>query len=149
MKRFLGPIILAVITGFVMAQLVFSQYEKPQLQTVFGENEKVNIIQLGVYSSKENMQINTKDFAHYIYNKNNGMYYVYVGMTNENKNVIKLKEYYKQLGKDIYIKQINISNEKFLNILKQYDELLLKTEDKQTIKTIQSKVLKKYEELVK
>ncbi len=149
MKNFLIPIILAVLIGFFMAKLVFSQYETSELQTVFNESETVSMIQVGVYSSKESMEENTKDFAYYIYNLDQDMYYVYVGMTKNSSNLDKLKSYYQNLGYDIYIKEIKVDNEEFLSILDQYDNLLSKTEDQETIKTICSKVLQKYEELVK
>lgn len=149
MKNVLVPVILAVIIGFFMAKLVFSQYETQELQTVFNESQSVSMIQVGVYSSKENMEKNTSDFAYYIYNEEAGKYYVYIGITKNNANLDKLKVYYQNLGYDIYIKTVEIDNRKFLEVLEQYDNLLSKTEDEDTIKTICSKVLQNYKELVK
>lgn len=149
MKNFLVPIISAVLIGFFMAKLIFSQYETPNLQTVFNEEQTIYMLQVGAYSSKENMEKNTKKFAYYIYNNDQNMYYVYIAITQNTKNVDKLKKHYQTKGYDTYVKEVKIDNEKFLNVLKQYDNLLSKTNDQETIETICSKTLQKYEELVK
>lgn len=148
MKKFLIPIILAILTGIVMAKIVFSQYDTPKLQTVFNENEEIMLLQIGVYSNKDSMKENTKDFDYYIYQQQDTLYYVFVGITQNESNLDKIKKIYQDSGYDVYVKKINVDNQAFLEILKQYDEVIAKTDDQKIIKTINGKVLKKYEELV-
>ena len=128
---------------------MLNQYDgKEKVEPVFNTGEKVYFIQQGVYSSKESMETNVTDFAYYIYNIENDKYYVYIGATMDNKNITKLQGFYKDMGYDIYVKEVNITDEAFLQVLNQYDILLNKTTDKPTIKAICSQVLSKYEELV-
>lgn len=148
MKKFLIPIILAILTGTVMAKIVFSQYDTPKLQTVFNENEEIMLLQIGVYSNMDSMKENTKDFDYYIYQQRDGLYYVFVGITQNESNLDKIKKFYQDLGYDVYVKKINVDNRSFLEILKQYDEIIAKTDDQKIIGTINGKILKKYEELV-
>ena len=148
MKKFLIPIMLAILIGIVLAKIVFSQYDTPELQTVFNDNEEIMLLQIGVYSSKDSMKENTKKFDYYIYQEKEGLYYVYIGITQSENNLDKIKEVYQNLGYEIYVKKITIDNQSFLEVLNQYDELLTKTDDQEIIKTINGKILKKYEELV-
>jgi uncharacterized protein YneF (UPF0154 family) len=147
--KLIVPIILCIIVGFFMGQFLINQYDnKEKVTPVFNDQEKVFFIQQGVYSSKESMEKNVTDFAYYIYNIENEKYYVYIGITKESENVEKLKGYFKDIGYDIYVKEITVSNSKFLEALNQYDILLSKTTDKATIKAVCSQILAKYEELV-
>ena len=63
---------------------------------------------------------------------------------------IKFQIFYNNnyLKVDTYIKEKITDNYKFLNILRQYDEILSKTKDKETISVICNQVLSQYEELV-
>ena len=87
-------------------------------------------------------------FSYYIYTKENNMYYSYVGIVKKEKNLKKLKEFYKSEGYDIYVREIFISNISFITILNQYETLLEETSDNKIIKSIESQILSKYEELV-
>ena len=147
MKKFIFPIFLAIITGGIMAYIVFSQYNTTKIKTVFNESEKVKLLQIGVYSSLKSMKESMKDIEYYIYNKDQNMYYVYVGITNNKEVLEKLKNYYSSRWYDIYVKDVIIDNEKFIQILNQYDNLLIKSNDEETLKTVSIKILKKYEEL--
>ena len=61
---------------------------------------------------------------------------------------MKIQNYYKSLGYDTVLEEKITDDEDFINILKQYDELLNKTDDNESIKVICNQVLAKYEELV-
>ena len=89
-----------------------------------------------------------QEFTHYIYNVEDNMYYTYIGITKNKKNAEKIKEHYKNKGYDTYIKEKITDNKKFLTVLGQYDELLSKTNEEETIAVICNQVLSKYEELV-
>lgn len=150
MKKIIFSLISAIIVGFLFGKFMFSQYDyKSNIKTVFNEkNEKVYFIQQGVYSSIESMEKNVTDFTHYIYDEIDGKYYVYVGITKLDENVSKLKDYFKNMGYIIYVKEFNVDNSEFLKALETHDELLLQTTDSKAIKTIQNQILSKYEELI-
>ncbi len=146
--KYIIPVLIALIVGFFFSYYVFNQYEsKEKIKTIFSDNNKVNFIQYGVYSTKESMEENTKALNYYIYNVIDNKYYVYIGISKSNIGTEKLKGYFKELGYDIYVKELSLSNNKFITTLEQYDLLLENTNDKDTIKTICNQVLAKYEEM--
>lgn len=140
--------IFCIAIGVYLGNFMLSQYKKTddtasadkKIQTVY-------FFEQGVYSSKEEMEKNTSSISYYIYNEQNGKYYVYIGMTAKEANKEKLNNYFKGLGYAVTIKTYDIYNEAFLEILMQYDLMLEQTEG-DTIGAIESQVLGKYEELV-
>lgn len=143
------PTVMAIIVGVLISKFIFSLYDTDtKLTTTFNQTETVYFLQIGAYSSKENMESSTSSFPHYIYKYDNNLYYVFVAITKNKEVLSKLKGYYKDLGYNIYEKEYNVSNSEFLKILNEYDNLLLKVEDTNTYNTIIGNVLKKYEEVV-
>lgn len=131
-----------------MSYFIISQYETSEAIAVSSNATNLYYIQRGVYSTKENMNNNMKDFRYYIYNVEDNMYYTYIGISNSRDNALKIQKYYKSLGYDTYIKEKMTDNKSFIKVLKQYDQLLSSTNDDNTIKVICNQILAKYEELV-
>ena len=148
MKKYLFPITVSLIIGTLMAYFLISGYDHADSITVSKNAETVYYVQRGVYSTKENMKNNMVDFENYIYNVEDNMYYTYIGISINKKNAEKIQGYYKEKGYDTYIKEKVTDNNGFITVLKQYDELLSKTKDDNTIVVICNQVLAKYEELV-
>lgn len=143
-------IISAIIIGICLAKFMFNQYEyKSKLTTVFNNGTSVYFLQQGVYSNKESMEQNCANFPHYIYRVEEDKYYVYVALTKDIENLEKLKGYYHNLGYSMYVKELNISNQDFINILEQYDILLSKSTENSVIEAVVTQTLLKYEELIK
>lgn len=131
-----------------MGKFMFNQYDNGvALTSNLREKEQLYFLQQGVYSSIDSMKENTSSLAYYIYNEEDGKYYVYVGITKDKNNLEKLKGFYQNKGYDIYIKSIEISNQEFLEVFNQYEQLLQKTTNESAISAIESSVLAKYEEL--
>lgn len=149
MKKYLFPVSVSLILGISMAYFIIKQYESLPALTVSSDAESLFYIQRGVYSDMDNMKNNMKDFTNYIYNVEENQYYAYIGITTSKENALKIQNYYKSLGYDTFLKEKITDNKDFINILKQYDELLAKTDDNESIKVICNQVLAKYEELVK
>lgn len=149
MKKYIVPILSALLVGFFLAKFMIDQYDKKQsLKTVFNNSETLYFIQQGVYSTKESMEKSMNDFAYYIYTIENDKYYTFIGITKLKENSDKLKGFYEKLGYVSFIKEINVDSSAFIEVLEQYDKLLQTTDDSNTIKAICSQVLGKYEELV-
>ena len=149
MKKYMIPIFLALITGLILGRFVLNQYEfEGRIVPVAGRGRQAYFIQQGVYTSKENMEENMKSFPYYIYTLEDDKYHSYIGITFSNKNVDKIKGYYKDLGYDTYVKKISIDNTNFGTVLEQYDNLLEGSDESEVIGTVCSQVLNKYEELV-
>lgn len=148
MKGF-GSAIFCLVLGVLMGKFMLDQYDsKEQEISTLHTTDTVYFIQQGVYSSKEDMEENINNVAYYIYNEQDGQYYAYIGMTLKSENVEKLQKYFKEVGYETYVKEFTISDSSFLEVLQQYDLMLEKTDDSNTISAICSQVLGKYEELV-
>ena len=149
-KKIIIPSILAIITGLIIGNFLFNQYDKEELK-VIGANgtvKNVYFLQVGVYSSEESMLKNVSAIPYYIYQIVDEKYYVYVGMSLKEENVNKLKEFFISSGYNIYVKTFGIANDAFLTVLEQYDVMLEQAPDNSSYSAICGQVLAKYEELV-
>ena len=133
-----------------MCKFIYNQYDyNINLKTVFGGNvEKAYFIEYGEYQSNDEMEKAVVNLSSYIYETISNNYYVYIGITKSKENASKLKGYFEKLGYNIYIKEIAVDNDDFLEKLYEFDSLLSRTNDDGAIKTICNQVLAKYEELV-
>ena len=141
------PVVLCILVGFFMGTFMLKQYNL-DADPVALTGENLYFLQTGVYSSEESMKESMQKTSYYIYTKENNMYYSYIGITKNKKNLEKLKDFYKHAGYDIYIREIFVSDISFLTVLEQYDNLLLETTDTKIIKSIEEQILSKYEELM-
>lgn len=148
MKKYLLTFLVALIIGFFLSNFFLQQYDDFDGIKVSGTGESLYFIQYGVFSSLESLEEKTISLQNYVYNKQDNLYYVYVGITKEKDNAEKIVNYYKKLGYDAIIKEFEITNQKFLDLLVNYDEILKNTEDETVISSIISQVLIKYEEVV-
>ncbi len=150
MKKNILLILISIGIGFYLGFTIFQSYKKEETKPVSlsSKVERFYFVQLGVYSDLNKMKENLSDLKYYIYTNENGLYYVYVGITKDKENTEKLKEYFKKLGYDIYVKELEINNPEFNEVLVQYDTLLKETKDEQAIMEICNQVLNQYEELV-
>lgn len=141
-------VILAILIGAILGKNIYDGYAK-EVESTFGEKqiEKVYLIQYGVYSSNESMLENTKKLKNYFYYQEDDKFYVLIGITANKELKDKIINSY-NIDTDIYMKQIKIDNITFLETLKQYDNLVLDTDDKNTILSAEKQVLSKYEELI-
>lgn len=149
MKKYLFPIGVSLALGIFMAYFIIRQYEDMPILAVSSEAETLYYIQSGVYLDEKSMTDGMKNFQHYIYNVEDNQYYAYIGITTSKENALKIQNYYKNNGVETVLKEKITDNKDFIEVLKQYDKLLSKTDDSESIKVICNQVLAKYEELVK
>lgn len=131
-----------------MAFFIINQYDSYSGITVSKFASKLYFIQSGVYSNKDNMFEAMGKFSNYIYSIEDNLFYSYIGVSGDKGNALKIQDYYKKKGYDTFIKEKIVDNSEFNEILSQYDEVLSKTSDDESIKVICSQVLSKYEEYV-
>ena len=148
MKKYAMPIFISLIIGVLMAYFIISQYESYDGITVSKFASRLYFIQSGVYSDKNYMLEAMSKFSSYIYSIEDNMFYSYIGVSSSKENALKIQDYYKKIGYDTLIKEKIVDNSEFIEILSQYDEILSKTSDDESIKVICSQVLSKYEEYV-
>ena len=148
MKKYLLTFLAALVIGFFLSNFFLKQYDDYKGIKVSGMGESLYFIQYGVFSSLESLEENTINLQNYVYNKQDNLYYVYVGITKLEDNAKKIVNYYKSIGYDAIIKEFEITNKNFLEILVNYDEVLKNTNDETAISSIINQVLIKYEEVV-
>lgn len=148
MKKYFYTFMIALIIGFFLCNFFINQYDKYEGIKVSAKGEKLYFIQYGVFSNIESMEENTMNLQNYVYNQKDNMYYVYVGITKEKENADKIINYYKKNGYDTIIKEFEIVNKQFLELLINYDTILKNTSDETVISSIINQVLMKYEEVV-
>lgn len=148
MKKYLLTFFIALVIGFFLSNFFLRQYNDFNGIKVSGTGEKLYFIQYGVFSSLESLEENTISLQNYVYNEQDNLYYVYVGITKVEENAKKIVKYYNSLGYDAMIKEFEITNKNFLELLVNYDEVLKNTEDETAISSIINQVLMKYEEVV-
>ncbi|NLM62814.1 MAG: hypothetical protein GX190_00675 [Mollicutes bacterium] len=149
MRNYIMPVVLCILIGFLLSKFMLNQYQdKQNIVPVFNSGQTLYFFQYGVYSSFESMQDHTQKLSGYIYNYDNNFYYVFIAITASLENVEILKGYFKSIGYDIYVKEFNITDKEFLEILEYYDVLLGKTKEPQAIQAICRQVLEKYKERV-
>ena len=121
-----------------------TEKEKYQIEVT-----KIYYAQIGAYKNEENVSKVTKNLKNYCLEKIDDTYHIYVGVSIYKENIEKIKEIYTKNGNNIYVRESLMNNEKVLNSIKKYDELLLTTYDKDTIIEIEKEILNKYKEIVK
>lgn len=148
MKKYLFTFILAIVIGFFLSYLFINQYRGYNGIKVSGLGDELYFVQYGVYSTVESMEKETISLQNYIYNNTDNMYYVYVGITKDSDNANKIVKYYKDLGYETIIKKFEVTNDKFLGEINNYDNILKETIDNTAIASLINQILIKYEEVV-
>ncbi len=149
MKKYIFPIILSMVVGFYLGITLLKQYKNAQeLTPVFnsGLNE-IYFVRKGEYDTKESMEKAMMKFPYYIHTTKDGKYYSYLGISTNLENANKIKGYYDNLGYSTSVEKIGVSNTHFIEVLEEYDKLLTSSNN-ETISSICSQILIKYEELV-
>jgi len=137
-----------VIFGFICGFLIYKSHTESILST-FNEGRSYYFLQEGAYSSYEIMTENIKTLDTKLIEQDGSKYYVYVGITQDEKIAEKLKQIYESMGYQLYIKQLKLSSEEFYNNVVQFDLLINNASKDSEILTIEQVVLANYEEIIK
>lgn len=140
-------IIVTILISLFLASFLYFNYTKAS--SYKKESEILYFLQVAAFKKYENVTKMSKLLSSYLVIQENDLYHIYVGITNNKKNLKKLEEIYTSTGNNIYIKEKIVQNKEFLEYIKNYDFILEETEDKETILNINKNVLKKYEEVLK
>ena len=150
MKKILIPILLSTLIGAFLGFYLFKEYDSNVLvKPVFNfTQDKVYFLQLGAYSSLDKAKEASKDFNNYLYIIEDNNYHVYIAITYSMDNANKLKDLFNKNGYNTYIKEKYISNSDFIDMLKQYDEVITKSNEYEAILKVNEKVLLEYKDVV-
>ena len=142
--KFIFYILISIILGVTFGRVFFKDYNDNSL-TAFKEGEKLYFVQTGVYDSIDTIKEVYEDYDKYLIQEEDNNYHVYVGISTSKNIANRIKDYYKTLGNNIYIKKNNINNYDFLSILKEYEKIINITsndEDLIDIERINTKIRK-------
>lgn len=146
--KYVLPITLSIVIGLYLGKLVYNNYENNlKLKQAFSTNNKVYFLQQGVYSTKGSMSKNTTNLSDYIYVLDEDKYKVFVGINIDKNAIEKVKSIYNDKGIDIYVKQDQISDNAFIEKLKEYDKLISGSSDNSEILKYENQIMREYEVL--
>lgn len=131
--NFIIPIISAIILGYLCANYVISEY----VSTSVVAYKEVYFLEL-----KDDIDIKNKLTI------KEDKEYTYIGMTLSEEEANNIKEIYNKNNIDINIRKKDISNNKFLSELEQYDILLKNSTTKEEIDNVLDSILSSYEEIL-
>lgn len=142
MKKYIFPIIIAIILGYLCANYVLALYEEEK------DNNTIYFLQVGAYKNKESIKDEFKNLNNKLTLKEDNKYYTYIGITSSKEEANRIKKIYKDNNIEVYIKERNIDNNSFLTELEQYDILLKNRNDFNEINSVLETILATYEEVL-
>lgn len=149
MKKYIFSISLALIIGMLFGNFFLNQYENYKgIKITSNDGESLYFIRYNIYDSIDDMEKGTLSLVNYIYTVIDNKYYVYIGITKNSDNLIKLNNYFSSLGYKTITEEFLVTNKDFLNELENYENILSNTDDSVVISSITSLVLEQYEVLV-
>jgi len=141
-KKFLLPVVFALIFGYLCANYVLALYEDENTTTV----NTVYFLQIAAYKNFESSIDEFKDITNKITVSEDDKYYTYIGITTSLIEANRVKNIYKENNIEVYIKEKNIDNYDFIMELEQYDVLLKNSKTFKEINSLFETVLATYEE---
>lgn len=148
MKKNIKAILISLVIGFFLSYFLLTRYKNFKGITVSSVGEEYYFLSNGKYSSKEEMEASGVNMDNYVYRKDGGNYYMYVGITKNKDNAEKIKKYYSSKDIELDIKQFYISSKEFSESISNLDNILINTEDEVVITEIINQGLNKYEEII-
>lgn len=143
-KNFWIPLTVAIVLGFVSAQIVYSTYRN----NLSSSSYNAYLLQIASFENVDSINSDMKDNADYLIVNENNIYNVYVGITTDLSNANKIKNIYEKKDIEVYIKPTVINNIEFVSNLEQYDLLISEVENEDNLISISDVVLSSYEEIV-
>ena len=135
MKKKILIILIAIAVGAVLALPTLSMASKES-----SKKENMFVLQLGIFKNYDNAFEKKQSVKGSIIYQNKDVYYVLAGVSKEETGLYKIEEYLKKENISYYKKQMTICYD--ADNLEKYNLLLQKTNDEETIKTLNEKVLK-------
>lgn len=148
MKKYFLTISISLIIGFFLSFFLLNQYKDYTGIAVYNEGEEYIFLKLGTYNSKEEMESNAINLENYVYRKDDDKYSMYVGITKNKDNAVKMKNYYESKKLNVEEKTFYISNKKFNESIENLDNILINSNDEVVINEIINQGLNKYEEII-
>ena len=141
--KYFAPIILAVILGYLCASYALDEYNMNYKDIP----NNIYYLQIGAYTNKNNIEKDLPNIKNRLIVKEEDKYYVYVGITSDYENALKIRDLYKEKNVNLYIKDGYINNKDFILELEQYDILIRNSNTYEEVNSILESILSTLEEV--
>lgn len=145
---FVVSVVATVFLTIIIADVFYKRYNGSDYQDVFSTTNNLYFLQHGVYSNLETLEKSCKNLEQYTVVEEDNKYYVYVGVTASDVIASRIKGYFKKENIEIYLKEVYVDNEAFINEVEQYDILLDNSDTLKEVNSVMKSVLATYEEIV-
>lgn len=145
--NFFTATLATILITILVADIFYKKYNEGY-EDVFLDSNNLFFLQQGVYSNLDTLKKNCKKLEQYTIVEEDNKYYVYIGVTSSQNIANKVQTYFKEEGVDVYIKELNVHNETFINEVEQYDVLLDSSNTLKEVNSVMKSVLATYEEIV-
>lgn len=144
MKKILMTIFISGIISISFGYYIFNTYRRNIMDIVETAYslDKVYMILYGSYNKEE--KVKKINLNNYILLNEDNYYRVYVGVTKNYDNALKIKDVYKNMGFDVYIKEKGINNLELIDYLDREKDFTGMSDSE--ILEIENEVINKYEE---
>ena len=140
MKKYLFVIILAFLTGSILAWYVLNN------SSAFAkEKYEVYLFQVGVFNNMENAKKKESEFASSKIILIGDYYHVYSNIFTSTELKEKMEEYYLSSDKTFFVKKIEVDSNLY-NELKKYEKLINVDSDYKTIGKVSLQMMSIYED---
>ena len=129
MKKYIVLTILSVGISYLMAKMIFMGYQNDSVVALSNSGEKYYFLQMGVFSNYDSMLDNTTKFPNYIYMIEDDKYYVFSCISKDMDNINKIKDYYKNIGYDNYVKEFTLADDELSKTVDKVDMILKETNE--------------------
>lgn len=137
-KGILGPVLLAIMIGFVLGRYAFKMYKNDLYHEL--SSSKLYLLENGEYNSIDEMrEKNNKN--NYVYYKDNDKYKTVVGITNNYNNIDKIKRLYSD---KLEVYEYYVSDDLLDRRQLEYDSELSKTDNLEEVKEVVDNILELY-----
>lgn len=147
-KIFILPVLAVALIGVLSGKIVYDHYQETANAMSQTDDDVVYFLQQGVYTNFDIMLKNRKDYPGSIYVQEDDKYYLYVGISKQKENAVKIQKIYEAKNIPIYIREVIVTNTEFLSGLEQYDILLKGVETEKEVMGIVEVILGSYSEIV-
>ncbi len=133
-KSIIIVILFGSLLGYLFGHLIFKNYNGTKY---YKEDGNIYYIQYGVYTSKEAALGNTSKLTNYKIVEEDEKYYIYLGITADYDNALKIQKMYQDQDIYTYIRADFVKNSELLTKLKEYDNLLKQENNSKLKETLQ------------
>lgn len=137
-KKVASIIGITLLFSFIIFKAYYAKEEK--FSTLY-------LIQIGAYKSYDNVVKNTRNLDNYIIKEEDNLYKIYIGLTFNDEVYDKLVNIYVP-NTQTFKKSLNITNKEFIKKIKDYDNVILNTENKNNINIIIKEEIKLFNKLL-